>query len=366
MASVWTPRAGFKLLFINGGLFFHSTCVVLAQFLSTWVAFLAPSFYLRYISFTMRMWSQGLIGIVQLFAPSPLVITLDSSCSGENVFKRDSNGNVVGLSFPKRIIVTANHQIYADWLYIWCVSYLASAHGAMKIVLKDSLKNLPIYGMGMQYFDFIFLRRKLADDKDTIQDNLKRSKKAGQPMWLLLFPEGTVISKKMRNRSEAYAKKNDLKDNQYTLLPRSTGLRLSTEALDDSVEWLYDMTLGYSGVGPNDIPEDVYTIQGIFFFGKSPKKVHVHIRRFAVKTIPKEEEAYAKWVQERWVEKDELMSHFYTHGSFPSQENQTAEIPIRLRRPFLELLQVYVCILPYIPLTIMAWPAIKQYCKKYF
>ncbi|KAI9021006.1 acyltransferase-domain-containing protein [Phycomyces nitens] len=365
MKSVWSPRAIFNVLVINGGLFFHSTCVVLAQLLPTWVSFFSSSYYLRYIGFTMRMWSQGIIGIVQFFAPSPLVITMDDSCSG-NAFQRDSQGNVTGLSFPKRIVVTANHQIYADWLYIWCVSYLAGAHGAMKIVLKESLKNLPVYGMGMQYFDFIFLKRKLADDKDTIQDNLMRSKEVNLPMWLLLFPEGTVISKKMRDRSEAYAKKNDLKDNQYTLLPRSTGLRLSTEALGDSVEWLYDMTIGYSGVGSNDIPEDVYTIQGIFFFGKYPKKVHVHIRRFAVKTIPKEEEAYAKWVQDRWVEKDALMSHFYTHGIFPSQNSQTAEIPIRLKNPIVELLQVYVCVLPYIPFTIVAWPTIRQYLRKYF
>lgn len=37
-------------------------------------------------------------------------------------------------------------QIYADWVYIWCIAYLAKAHGVLKIILKSSLKNLPIYG----------------------------------------------------------------------------------------------------------------------------------------------------------------------------------------------------------------------------
>lgn len=43
----------------------------------------------------------------------------------------------------------------------------------------------------MRFFDFIFLKRKLALDHDTIVGNLERSKKSDQPMWLVLFPEGT-------------------------------------------------------------------------------------------------------------------------------------------------------------------------------
>lgn len=38
------------------------------------------------------------------------------------------------------------YQIYADWVYIWCLAYLAKAHGVLKIILKSSLKNLPVYG----------------------------------------------------------------------------------------------------------------------------------------------------------------------------------------------------------------------------
>jgi 1-acyl-sn-glycerol-3-phosphate acyltransferase len=43
----------------------------------------------------------------------------------------------------------------------------------------------------MRFFDFIFLKRKLALDQDNITSNLERSKKNDQPMWLVLFPEGT-------------------------------------------------------------------------------------------------------------------------------------------------------------------------------
>ncbi|KAI7866397.1 acyltransferase-domain-containing protein [Spinellus fusiger] len=268
---------------------------------------------------------------------------------------------ITGLSFPKRIIVMSNHQTYADWLYIWCVAYLSKAHGDIKIILKDSLKGLP----GMQYFDFIFIKRKLALDKEVIEDNLVQTKVHQQPMWLVLFPEGTVISENTRQSSAKYAKANDLKTNAHTLLPRSTGLRLCTESLGDSVEWLYDFTIGYSGLSSTDIPEDVYSIPKIFFFQKYPEKIHLHLRRFATKDIPQAPEAYATWLQQRWAEKDDLLAYFYKHQHFPTEKTDTHEFPVALRNPWFELILVYLFTLPYIPFTYVAWPTLSTYAKKY-
>ncbi|KAF7724649.1 hypothetical protein EC973_000821 [Apophysomyces ossiformis] len=303
----------------------------------------------------MRMWSENLVALVQFFAPSNLVLTFDESCSCaartdgvkvlndvEELLSRNEKGEISGLSFPDRIIVTANHQIYADWVYIWCIAYLAGAHGA-----------------GMQFFDFVFLKRKLALDKENILNNLTRSKKSGNPLWLILFPEGTGCTRK---KSQEYAAKNNIKDNRFTLLPRSTGLRLCTLALDDSVEWLYDFTIGYSGIHADVNPEDVYTISKIFFLGQNPKKIHVHIRRYRVADIPKDAEAFAQWVHQRWVEKDAFMSQFYKEGRFISPDNEqermaynsrTFEIPIKLNSSLLELAQPYVFLLSYIPLMKM-------------
>ncbi|GAN10062.1 hypothetical protein MAM1_0317c09597 [Mucor ambiguus] len=96
----------------------------------------------------MHLWSQNLVVLIQWFAPTNFVMTFDESCgSMQDIVQKDTKtGDVNGLIFPKRIIVTSNHQIYADWVYIWCLAYLAKAHGALKIILKSSLKNLPVYG----------------------------------------------------------------------------------------------------------------------------------------------------------------------------------------------------------------------------
>ena len=83
-----------------------------------------------------------------------------------------------------------NSQIYTDWWYVWLFAWFRNAHGDLKIILKDSLKQLPIFGWGMRCFEFIFFARKWERDRQTLVSSLLRSKADKTPLWLLLFPEG--------------------------------------------------------------------------------------------------------------------------------------------------------------------------------
>lgn len=107
----WTsPRTVFQILFVNFGLFFQSTTVVLAQLFSVFIYPFSFKLYREFISYTMRMWSQNLVALIQWFAPARVIMTFDQSCGPmEEIIKR-SNG-IVTLNFPNRIIVTANHQV---------------------------------------------------------------------------------------------------------------------------------------------------------------------------------------------------------------------------------------------------------------
>ena len=175
-----------------------------------------------------------------------------------------------------------------------------------------------------------------------------------------------VIAEDTRKRSKTYAEKNGLvsitgrvnnlshsffflvyqQDSRYTLLPRSTGLRLCTSVLKGSVDYVYDLTIGYDGIEANDIPEKVYTIQSIFFFRRFPKKIHVHVRRFSIDSMPIDnEEAFHNWNIERWVEKDQLMARFYQTRSF---SDNTVTLPIRLTDSVINLAQLWVFMLPYV------------------
>lgn len=76
------------------------------------------------------------------------------------------------------------------------------------------IQYIPIFGIGMTYFDFIFMKQKLKDDKDTILGVMNRTREyyADFPMWLLIFPEGTLNTPNNRERTRAYCKKNDIDD----------------------------------------------------------------------------------------------------------------------------------------------------------
>ncbi|KAG4304339.1 hypothetical protein PORY_002314 [Pneumocystis oryctolagi] len=45
-----------------------------------------------------------------------------------------------------RFVLIGNHQINTDWLYIWWIAYSKKIHDEIYIVLKDSLRKIPIIG----------------------------------------------------------------------------------------------------------------------------------------------------------------------------------------------------------------------------
>lgn len=66
-------------------------------------------------------------------------------------------------------IIIANHQVDADWWYIWQAARHYNGAGNIKIVLKDQLKYVPIVGWGMRLFEFLFLRRNIEQDAKQIK-----------------------------------------------------------------------------------------------------------------------------------------------------------------------------------------------------
>lgn len=68
------------------------------------------------------------------------------------------------------------------------------------------------------------------------------------PMWLLIFPEGTNLSAETRATSRAWAAKSGVADLRHQLLPRSTGLHVCLQELKKTTDWLYDCTIAYEGV----------------------------------------------------------------------------------------------------------------------
>ena len=88
-------------------------------------------------------------------------------------------------------------------------------HGYIYIILKESLKNIPIIGWGAQFYNFIFLKRKWEQDKDSFKQHLDQLSNTQDPMWLLIFPEGTNLAKGTREKSAEWAKQRGLQDMKH-------------------------------------------------------------------------------------------------------------------------------------------------------
>lgn len=192
-------------------------------------------------------------------------------------------------------------------------------HGRIYIVLKESLKRIPVIGWGMQFSQFIFLKRNWEKDKPRLATHLQKFNKPNLPMWLVMFPEGTNLADSTRERSKQWAQKNGIDDMKHQLLPRSTGLQFCLQQLRNTTEWVYDCTIAYEGVPRGEFAQDIYTVKASYFGGRPPKSVNMYWRRFAISSIPLDDSrAFEHWLRARWTEKDNLIEYYYQHGNFPA------------------------------------------------
>jgi hypothetical protein len=256
--------------------------------------------------------------LTQWWAPTVVRVSGDSSMIGQLIKRKDGS---LQCNFADRMVLMANHQLYTDWLYLWWIAYTNNMHGFIYIILKESLKNIPIIGWGAQFYNFIFLSRKWEEDQRTFKKHLSKLNKKGDPMWLIIFPEGTNLSKTTRERSQQWAQKNGLQDMKHQLLPRSTGLKFCLNELRDTTDWLYDCTIAYEGVPEGQFGQDIFTLRSSFFEGRPPKSVNMHWRRFHFDDIPYENtHAFEVWLRNRWREKDYMLEYFSRHNRFPAED----------------------------------------------
>ncbi|RPD63108.1 hypothetical protein L227DRAFT_572947 [Lentinus tigrinus ALCF2SS1-6] len=375
----------FACLMINGSQFVLLLPLKLVPFRR------ARKLYYEGIRYTKGAFGALLVLSSQWFAPTEFVISFETEGQGkftpeelETLVERDKSGKVVSLNLPQKTVLIANHQIYADWWYAWSLTYLMGTHKDVFIVLKNSLKWVPIVGWGMQFYNFIFLARSWASDRLHLSKSLswlaRRAKKEDSPLTFILYPEGTLVSKDTRPVSKKFADKLGIPDMTHTLLPRSTGLQYSLRSLAPRVPnlQLLDITMAYPGIPYLGYGQDYYTLRSIFCDRVPPPAVHMHIRKFDVNReipignvlasnpnvlpngsakstvevdIPEtERDAFELWLRDLWREKDKLMGRFLDTGYLSAAaESGTSTaslvVPVRLKHSY-EVLDAFCFFVP--------------------
>lgn len=331
------PRHGtFKqtIRIVAFGIYFLTSCLFIhgAQLLGLPLYFYDKAWFYAWMAMTKSYFGILATTMTQWWSPTTVRISGDASMKGLLMKTRDRGA--LRLDFGERVVLMANHQIYTDWLYLWWIAYAndPAMHGHIYIILKESLKWIPLIGPGMQFFGFIFMARKWAKDQARLRYRLQKLNTSHNgpvsssphdldPMWLLIFPEGTNLSRNGRRSSANFATKSNIEDMKHQLLPRSTGLYFCLRELRNTVPYLYDCTITYEGVPEGQYGQDIFTLRSVYFQGRPPKSVNMHWRRFATKDLPLEnQDKMHEWLMQRWREKDELLDVYAKTGRFPGRE----------------------------------------------
>ena len=188
-------------------------------------------------------------------------------------------------------IVLSNHVCWADVLVLQSV--IAREGPLLKFLTKRELVWIPIFGVIFWAFDMPLLRRRTRANEDEatrrrLDAEALRSACSAvvrRPAALMNFAEGTRFSEAKRDAQDA--------PHRALLRPRVGGLHALTQALEGTLESIVDVTLVY--------PEGATFWQ--FLAGRVPE-VGVELERVPITEVPREREALAEWLDERWRRKD--------------------------------------------------------------
>ncbi|KAF9765072.1 hypothetical protein NGRA_0009 [Nosema granulosis] len=199
----------------------------------------------RIVRATKRVWLNLTMAALHIYFPQPIYV----------------HYNPIILEKVKNIVIS-NHLTEYDWLFILNLLYHLGRYDDVCIILKQSLKNIPLVGYGMRFFGFIFLNRQLDKDKQIINEGAERL--IHQAKYdLLIFPEGTYIDSFSFPKSRRFASDKKIEVNgkafnpQNVLVPRTSGFNVLKEELLEDMEGVVDITMLVSPY--ESFPQEVYS-----------------------------------------------------------------------------------------------------------
>ncbi|KAJ1533312.1 hypothetical protein HK096_005409, partial [Nowakowskiella sp. JEL0078] len=355
--TVYTPNVIlFRAIIFHTAHFFYAAAIVLLGLLLCPLAFYSNATYRAAIQPIQGTYGYCLALLNYLFVNNEIIVT------GDKDWLADYKG---------KLVVISNHQIYPDWWYLWIFAWFFKHSGDVKIMMVEWLKNVPVFGTGFWIFEFIMMKQKWDKDRKIISKSLKKAKKASLPLFMIIFPEGTLNTPNNREKSEKFAKKSDITEvPKHVILPRSTGLFFCIQSLQPNIEYLVDLTIGYYPLGSEEIAYDTYLIDQMFHAKIHPDKVFIHVRKYAVNDIPgfntvagsegslvdtEQQEQFNVWLRKIYMEKDDMIKKFFEDGSFKNapganEFSKTAFMPFPKLHEILTLIGMYLSLFLTLPL----------------
>lgn len=276
------------------------------------------------------------------------------------------------ISPHESAVLVMNHRTRVDWNFLWAAMYQACMPSVgchkLKFILKDPIRHIPgpgnvpnsmyaalklftkvymyallahmsvtrasITGWIMQMNGFLYITRRWKEDRGRLSRALDYLIALDSRTQLLIFPEGTDLTKSSREKSDRYALQHHLPHYTYTLHPKTTGFAYLVQHFQRAnyLDAVYDLTIAY----PDYIPQSEIDL----IMGRFPREVHFHIRRISSADIPAHDDStLRRWLEDRWSDKEMILKRFYERKAFPTQIWPMAKtLPLRAAFGFWSIL----------------------------
>lgn len=202
-----------------------------------------------------------------------------------------------------------NHKYEVDWLMGWQFCDGIGVLGNCKAYAKKSIQYLPPIGWMWKFSEFVFLERSFDKDKEIIKHQISEICDYPDPVWLLLFPEGTRFTKTKHEASLKFAKEKNLPLLKHHLTPRTKGFTTSLQYFRGKIPAIYNIQVAFET--ESKIPPTLTSL----LYGK-PIHAHLYIERIPVEKVPEDEAEAAKWLHDLFVTKDKMQESFTNTGDF--------------------------------------------------
>ncbi|XP_062593774.1 1-acyl-sn-glycerol-3-phosphate acyltransferase epsilon-like [Saccostrea cucullata] len=225
-------------------------------------------------------------------------------------------------------IFICNHQSTMDWIVANIVALQHGSLGHVRYVIKDGLKYFPLYGFYFKQHDCIYVRRGNFS-KECMEKQVRRLAKRNEPVWMVIFPEGTRFNptnKDLLQKARTLTEKKGITPMDHVLPPKLGALQVCLENMREHVTCIYDVTIAF-GKTVNSSGQRVEAPGMPEFLMQTSPEIHLNVEKIKVSDVPSDTEKLQTWLDNQYQKKDRLLSHFYSvdkdkAGRFPGQANR--------------------------------------------
>lgn len=103
--------------------------------------------------------------------------------------------------------------------------------------------------------------------------------------------------------------------------------------MNDCLEYILDITIGYPNGKPLDLPNIVHGL-------RNPCQTYLFYRLYRSSEVPRDSESLTQWLYDRFIEKEKLLDEFYRTGMFPC--GSSSMLPTVIQQDLLRFLLIHL------------------------